>query len=113
MPKPPQRFWNSIVKTVFPRFRLEDAANPQQFVGKTVLAQLDFDQPFEEIKIREIKGSLKHVKHFEINGTHWVSMFSFYTQLLEGRMPTPEEEQEFDLATQIKSIRGTDGKKKK
>lgn len=103
MPKPPNRFWSRVTKTVFPRLRLQES-NPQAYIGKTVLAQKSFDEPFEEVKIKAIVGNRNFQKHFEINGTHLVSMFSFFTQMIDGRLPTPEDEKQFEDATQIKRI---------
>lgn len=103
MPKPVKRFWSRVTKTIFPKLKLA-AHDPMQYVGKTVLAQKEFDQPFEEIKIRDVKGSIRYEKYFEINGTHWVSMISFFTQMLYGRFPTKDEANDFEEATRIKVI---------
>lgn len=106
-----KKFWNSLVRTVFPRYDMTNAQNPMNYIGEYVLARKELDQPDEKIKIEDIKGSLKHVKYFEINGSHWVSMYSFFTQMIDGKVPTPEEEAEFELSTQITKIRETNGKK--
>lgn len=113
MPRKQKKFWNSLVRTVFPKYDLANAQNPMHYIGEYVLARKELDQPDEKIKIEHIKGSLKHVKYFEINGSHWVSMYSFFTQMMDGRVPTPEEESEFELSTQITKIKETNGKKEK
>lgn len=113
MPRRPRNFFSKVTKVVFPKLRLQDAANPLQYLGQTVLAQKEFDEPFEEIKMKDIRGNVAHPKHFQINGTHLVSMFSFFMQMEEGKLPTQDEEDEFNLATDIKRIKRTDGTEKK
>lgn len=80
-----------------------------------MLAQRELVLPFEEIKIRDIRGCVAQElqKYFQVNGTHLVSMFSFYMQMEEGRLPTQVEENEFNLATDIKDIRKIDGGQEK
>lgn len=105
MPKSKKRFSPKVFKTLFPKIKLDDVGDPRVHLGKMVLAQKTLDSPFEEVKVNSILGNIKHLKHFEINGTHLVSMFSFFTQMDEGRLPTKEEEAEFELASDVKDIR--------
>lgn len=108
MSKTPNRFWNSIKKvTPFARMKLEDALDPNQFIGRKVLARKTLSDPDEEMTVEDIKGCVAPhlIKHFQINGTHICSMFSFYTQMLENRTPTEEEMNEFNLASDVKDIR--------
>lgn len=113
MPKPKKRFWSSITRQVFPKMKLHELGDPTIYAGREVLARKEMDAPDELITIKTAQGSRVHLKHFEINGTHWVSMCSFFMQMIDGRVPTPEEEAEFELATQVKEIRSIDGKKEK
>lgn len=113
MPKKPGRFFSAVTKMVFPKMNLAASSDPRQYIGKTVLAKKELDQPYEEIKIREVRGNLANEKCFEINGTHLVSMYSFFSQLIDGKLPTLEDEKEFELATQITRIKKIDGKKEK
>lgn len=114
-----KRFWSNV-RALPKRMNLKEAT-PTDFVGRTILAQTDFDAPFEEVVISDVRGCLglgnmpeaersRLIKSFQINGTHLVGIFSFYTQLQEGRLPTEEEEAEFQLATQIEKIRPLKGK---
>lgn len=107
--------FGNLVKTRFNRIRVTEN-DPNQWVGKTILASKELDDEPEEVVIQTVKGCLgmgqmseaqrnRLVKSFEINGTHIVSIYSFYVQILEGRLPTPEEEAEFELATQITKIK--------
>lgn len=101
------RFWHRVTKAVFPKMKLHDQENPESYIGREILARPELDAPDEKIKIEHIKGSLRHAKQFEINGTHWVHMYSFFTQMLENRTPTPEEMDEFETASQITRISET------
>ncbi len=101
-----KRFWNSLTRATFKKFKLEDAISPNAFIGKTVFAHKGApDGERESVKIESILGSKRWTKCMEINGTHLVTMLSFFTQLMEGREPSPEENAEFELATEIKDIR--------
>ncbi len=106
-----QRFWSNVRKLP-KRMNLSGPGivDPREFIGRKVWAKPDLEAPAEEIVLQDIAGSIKHVKFFEINGTHWVRMDSFYTQMLENRLPSKEEEEEFELATEIKDIRPLKGK---
>lgn len=97
--------FSQIVHTPFKKWKLDNVTSPVKFIGKKIKARLEMDAPDEEITIEHVCGSLAHVKHYEINGTHWVSILSFHMQLEEGREPTKEEEEEFNLATEIKDIK--------
>jgi len=107
--------FGNLVKTTFRRHKLE-VENPEQWIGKTILASKELDGELEEVTIQDVKGCMglgampeaqraRLVKTFQINGTHFVPIFSFYIQLIEGRLPTPEEADEFELATQITKIK--------
>lgn len=109
-----QRFWN-VVRTPFKKLNLSEG-DPNVFKGKIVMAQKEFDAPFEEVVVNDVRGCValgemteaeraRLVKSFQINGTHYCSIQSFYWQILEGRLPTPEEIEEFELATQITKIK--------
>lgn len=105
-----KRYWNSVVRTVFPKLALTDFGDPRQYIGKRVLAVKELGAPEEDIVITHIQGAAgagaTHLqKYFVINGTHFVHMYSFFTQMLEGRAPTKEEMDEFELASQIKDIK--------
>lgn len=107
-----KRFWNSLHQVRFKKIRLEDSADPRQYIGQKVLAAKEMGAEPEQIEIKHVLGSVAHPKYFEINGTHWVHMYSFFTQMMEGRIPTPEEMDEFELASQITKVKElNDGKK--
>lgn len=99
-----KQYWGNLIRTPFKKMRLEDANDPRQYIGRTVLAAKPGQEP-EEVTIKEILGNLKNQKQFQINGEYLVTMFSFFTQLLDGRLPTAEEEAEFELATDITDIK--------
>lgn len=121
MPKKRKPFWSSVTRAVFPRMKLQEAGNPNVFAGRTVMARPELDAPDEKITIFDVKGCAaitgmdlalreRLIKHYQVNGTHYCHMFSFHTQMEEGRVPSDEELAEFELATNIKSIRSTDKK---
>lgn len=123
MPKRVKAFFGKVFNTTFKKMRLEDSIHPDQFIGRTILASRHLDEAPEEVTIKNVQGcaaiglkdeeKARLLKCFQINGTHIVSMLSFYTQLIDGKLPTAEEEAEFNLATDIKDIRETNGKKSK
>lgn len=95
---------------------LQDATHPNKFIGETVWASKEFGGAPEEIIIKNVAGCAgfgkmteaersRLLRTFEINGTHFCSMFSFYMQLMDGRLPTAEEEADFDLASDIKGMK--------
>lgn len=116
-----KRFWSSVIRTPFKKMALQDANDPRRFIGKTVLAQPNLDADAEPIKVKEVVGvravtDPKLIRYYQINGTHLCHMLSFHLQVEEGRVPSKEELDEFDLATdvvKIKEIGGKDGKKAK
>lgn len=93
---------------------------PTKFKGQTIQAQKELDGPLEEVVIESVLGCAamglekeqenRLVKYFQINGSHFCHMLSFYMQL-EGdengvkRLPTKEEIDEIELATQIVAIK--------
>lgn len=106
--RPIKRFFSQTFKTVFPRIKLNEfESDPNVFMGQTVLARPELDAPDEEVEIKQVKGCVApHLqKYFEINGTHFCHMFSFYTQMMEKRVPSQDEMDEFELASQIKDIK--------
>jgi hypothetical protein len=114
MSKPPKRYWSSLVRAVFPKAELP-LHDPNRYIGRTILAVKEEGAEPEEVIIQDVKGcagiGAEHLKKsFQINGQYLVSMFSFYTQLLDGRLPTPEETEEFELATDIVRIKDLNGK---
>lgn len=108
-----RRYWEQFAKNVTPlrKIKLQDQINPNQFMGKKLLARRAIDGTDEEVDIQEIKGSLRYPKQFQINGSHFCHMFSFYSQMLDGRVPTDEEMAEFELASDVKGIKEINGKK--
>ena len=92
-------FWNAIKKKKA-KIAL-DESDPRQWLGKSCLASDTVNGELEEVQIKSIVGSMVYPKHFEINGTHLVPVLSFYIQMMENRLPTEEEAEEFELATQI------------
>lgn len=121
MPKKRKPFWSSVTRAVFPKLKLQDAHDPRSFIGREVYARPELDAPDEALIVRDIRGCAaitgmdlalreRLIKHYQINGTHYCHMFSFHTQMEEGRIPSDEELAEFELATNIKSIRSTDKK---
>lgn len=117
MPKrklPSRPFWHKVTRAVFPKMKLEDAISPVAFVGREVLARRELNLPDELITVNEIQGCAAItsqgvdpvlIKYYQINGTHFCHMFSFHTQMEEGRVPTDREMAEFELAAEIKDIR--------
>ena len=95
-----------LTRALFSKVKLEDASDPNLYIGRVILARPEMDAPDEKIVIEHIKGSLHYQKFFEINGTHWVSMLSFFLQMIEHRLPTEEEAADFELATQITGMKG-------
>ena len=80
--------------------------DPTQFIGRQIKARKERDQPDEDVTIKEVLGvraitDPALVRWLQINGTHLCHALSFYTQLLENRIPSDEEIAEFDLATDI------------
>jgi len=120
-----------IVKGVFGKpFRKMKLAlgaidDPTHYIGHMLQAKATKDGAYEWIKVETIRGcaALGHdeksedfkrlIQSFEINGTHLVTMFSFFTQMHENRVPTEEEEAEFSLMvpTKIEEINGSKTKK--
>ncbi len=107
-----KRYWNSLAKNVSPlrKVKLEDARDPSDFIGRTILARTSLNSSDEPIVIADVRGCIAKdlIKHFQINGTHLVSMFSFFIQMLEGRLPSQAEEDEFNLASDVKDIKVKD-----
>jgi hypothetical protein len=104
----PKQFWNSLVRTTFKRHRLDDAISPQAFIGKSVFAHRGgVDGELEEVQIASVQGSKDKdlQKYLEINGSHLCHTLSFFSQLMENRLPSDEEIAEFELATQITKIK--------
>lgn len=102
------RYWNSLTKAVFKKHRLDDAISPLAFIGKSVVAHKGaIDGPEERLEIKSILGSKAKelARYLEINGSHLVHSLSFFTQLMEGRVPTQDELNEFDLATDVVKIK--------
>lgn len=88
-----------------PKMRANEE-DPNQFQGRFLIAIKDMKtQDVEKIVIERVVGSMVYPKFFEINSSHHCNMLSFYTQMLENRLPTQAELEEFELATQIKEIR--------
>ncbi len=105
-----KQFWGQLVRTPFKRFSLHKAeATPNEFIGKTVLARREMEGPDEPVEIKTILGNVQYPRFFEINGTHFVSILSCYLQIFEGRVPTEEETEEFNLATDIVKIKELKG----
>lgn len=99
-------FWSKLTKLAFPKYSLEDAVSPLAFVGKSVVAhKASPDGPEEKVVIKDILGSRQWPKYFEINGAYLVHAFSFFSQVMDNRMPAKEEMDEFELATQITQIK--------
>lgn len=81
------------------------------------MASPEWELPPEPVIIEDVRGCAalglddnpekqkKMIKHFQINGTHFCSIYSFYVQMLENRMPSKEEEQEFEVATDIIKVK--------
>lgn len=100
-------FFSRVTKATFQKLKLHDANDPRQYIGKTIMATKELDSEPEPVVISDIKGCVaEHLnKYFQINGTHFCHMFSFFTQLMEGRVPSKEEMDEFELASQVTKIR--------
>lgn len=101
------RGFGSLVKTSFRKIRLQDEQiSPEKFIGSTILARRAMDADDEEVVVKDVVGiravtDPKLAKWFQINGTHMVHMLSYFTQNLEGRVPTDAELEEFELASDI------------
>lgn len=96
-------FWSKSKKKR--SLQLEEA-DPRRYIGKTIIAHKELhDEEPEEVTIKTILGSMPHPKYFEVNGTHFVHTLSFYEQVLNNRLPSKEEIDEFELATEIKTIK--------
>lgn len=65
--------------------------NPEKFIGQEIYVT-DLASP---VKIEHVYGNRAHETHFEINGKYLVTMLSFYMQMLDGRLPSREEEEEW------------------
>lgn len=92
----------------------------KDLLGKKIQATNVATGQTELVTVESIRGCLaagdmpeekrlELLRSFEINGTHLCPMLSFFIQVEEGRLPTPEEEQEFNLATQVVAIKEING----
>lgn len=109
-------YFSRVTKAAFRKLQLHDSHDPNSYIGRKVMARRELDLPDEEIVVSDVKGCVaEHLqKYFQINGTHFCHMFSFFTQMLESRVPSDEEMAEFELASQVKKIREIkDGQAKK
>lgn len=99
--------FGQLVKTRFNRIRLQDdQVSPEKFIGNTILARRSRDAEDEPVVVKDVVGiravtDPKLAKWFQINGTHMCHMLSYFTQNLEGRVPTDAELEEFELASDI------------
>jgi hypothetical protein len=101
-----KQYWSNLIRTPFRKMKL-GVDDPNVYVGRTILAQPELGAEPEEVTIQHVVGCVApHLnKYFQINGTHFCHMFSFFKQVLENRLPTKEENDEFELASQITKIR--------
>lgn len=70
------------------KFQLID---PREFIGREIVV----DGVQQPVTIEHVLGNIAHETHFEINGEHLVTMLNFYLQMMENRIPTPQEEVEW------------------
>ncbi len=99
--------FSKLIKTQFNKLRLENAIGPQEFIGKELWVVRNLGDEPEKVLVTDIKGCVaEHLaKYFQISGKYLCHMFSAYTQLIEGRVPSEAELQEFEIASDIKDIK--------
>lgn len=107
------RSFTQLIRTPFKRDRIDEDSDPTRFIGRKVMARRTMDGPDEEITIESVCGikDATYSDHrlalwLQINGTHMCPILSYFTQLMENRMPTEEEVADMQLiGTNIKRIK--------
>lgn len=107
------RSFTELIRTPFKKDRIDEDSDPTRFIGKKVMARTSMNGPDELITIESVCGikDATYPDHrlalwLQINGTHMCPILSYFTQLMEHRMPTEEEVADMLLiGTSIKQIK--------